>query len=95
MPNLDAVTSTERSSAPPIPAKPRNSQLLRSWDFLAVLILFAASLPLAWLSPNWVIAISIPGASTITRVLDATYKVTHHIYFGRDVVFLYARWRTG
>ena len=89
MPNLDAVTSTERSSAPPIPAKPRNSQLLRSWDFLAVLILFAASLPLAWLSPKSVIAIQHPGSFDDHWVLDATYKVTHHIYFGRDVAFLY------
>ena len=89
MPNLDAVTSTERSSAPVVPAKSRSSQLLRRWDFLAVLVLFAASLPLAWLSPKSVIAIQRPGSFDDHWVLDATYKVTHHIYFGRDVAFLY------
>ena len=89
MPNVDAVTSTEGSSAPVIPVQSHSSQLLRRWDFLAVLILFAASLPLAWLSPKSVIAIQHPGSFDDHWVLDATYKVTHHIYFGRDVAFLY------
>jgi hypothetical protein len=89
MPNLDAVTSTEGSSAPVLPVKSRSSQLLRRWDSLAVLILFAASLPLAWVSPKSVIAVQRPGSFDDHWVLDATYKVTHHIYFGRDVAFLY------
>ncbi len=89
MPNLDAVTSKESSSAPVTPVNSPPSRLLRRWDFLAVLILFAASLPLAWLSPKSVIAIQRPGSFDDHWVLDATYKVTHHIYFGRDVAFLY------
>jgi hypothetical protein len=89
MPNLDAVASRESSPPPVTSGKFSASRFARHWDFLAVLILFAASLPLAWLSPHSVIAIQHPGSFDDHWVLDATYKVTHHIYFARDVAFLY------
>ena len=89
MPNLDAVASRQPSSPPMTEQKNGPSRFARHWDFLAVLLLFAASLPLAWVSPHSVIAIQHPGSFDDHWVLDATYKVTHHIYFGRDVAFLY------
>jgi len=89
MPDLDEVASQERSSTPMTQQKINSSRLARHWDFVAVLLLFAASLPLAWVSPHSVIAIQHPGGFDDHWVLDATYKVTHHIYFGRDVAFLY------
>lgn len=89
MPNLNDVvsrpSSPARSSAPPRPWK----RLIHAWDFLAVLLLWAVSLPLAWLSPKTVIVIQHPGAFDDHWVLDAVYKVTQGIYFGRDVCFLY------
>ncbi|HEX7971545.1 MAG TPA: hypothetical protein VF501_04920 [Thiobacillus sp.] len=70
-------------------SKARFGWLARHWDLLAVLLLFLGSLPLAWISPSTVIAMPHPGSFDDHWVLDATYKVTHHIYFGRDVAFLY------
>jgi hypothetical protein len=89
MPNLDAVTSRQGSSASVSQTKVRSGWLSRNWDLLAVLLLFLGSLPLAWISPTTVIAMPHPGSFDDHWVLDATYKVTHHIYFGRDVAFLY------
>ena len=63
--------------------------MARSWDFLAVVLLMVASLPLAWVAPHSLIPITHPGAFDDHWVLDAVYKVTHGIYFGRDVAFLY------
>ncbi len=63
--------------------------MARHWDVLAVLLLMVASLPLAWISPRTVIPIPHPGTFDDHWVLDAVYKVTHGIYFGRDVAFLY------
>jgi len=59
------------------------------WDAGVVLLLILASLPLAWLSPQTVIVIQHPGTFDDHWVLDAVYKVTHGIYFAKDVVFLY------
>jgi len=87
MANLGAVMSKHRSS-PAISTRPL-SKLARNWDALLVLLLIVASLPLAWLSPKTVVVIQHPGTFDDHWVLDAVYKVTHGIYFARDVVFLY------
>jgi len=87
MANLGAVMSKPRSS-PAISTRPL-SKLARNWDALLVLLLIVASLPLAWLSPKTVVVIQHPGTFDDHWVLDAVYKVTHGIYFARDVVFLY------
>jgi len=89
MANLEAVMSKPRSSSPAA-GKPRPLAVLsRHWDVLAVLLLMLASLPLAWLSPQTLVAIQHPGTFDDHWVLDAVYKVTHGIYFASDVVFLY------
>ncbi len=89
MPNLDAVISSRTSSEPATTPQPSWKRLAHSWDFLAVLLLMMASLPLAWVSPHTVIVIQQPGAFDDHWVIDAVYKVTHGVYFGRDVSFLY------
>jgi hypothetical protein len=88
MPNLDDVVRGPSVSAELAPQPPRGLPT-RAWDLLAVLLLMAASLPLAWISPHTVPVIQHPGAFDDHWVLDAVYKVTHGIYFGRDVSFLY------
>jgi hypothetical protein len=89
MPNLDDVVSSRTSSEPVTTSQPSWKRFAHSWDFLAVLLLMIASLPLAWVSPHTVIVIQQPGAFDDHWVIDAVYKVTHGIYFGRDVSFLY------
>ncbi len=87
MSNVDAVMSEPRSSPPARQSLP--ARLARHWDLLVVLLLVVASLPLAWLSPGTLVIIQHPGTFDDHWVLDAVYKVTHGIYFARDVVFLY------
>lgn len=89
MANLDAVISQPRSSPPATRRQRRLARLARHWDVLGVLLLIVASLPLAWLSPQTLVPIQHPGTFDDHWVLDAVYKVTHGIYFGRDVAFLY------
>ncbi len=86
MANLDAVMSPPRSSAP---AAAKARAFAREWDVLAVLLLMLASLPLAWVSPQTLVTIQHPGTFDDHWVLDAVYKVTHGIYFGSNVAFLY------
>ncbi|HZP23352.1 MAG TPA: hypothetical protein VFB04_07895 [Terriglobales bacterium] len=62
---------------------------MRHWDALVVLLLILLSLPLAWLSPQTTVLIQHPGTFDDHWVIDAVYKVSHGIYFARDVVFLY------
>lgn len=88
MSNVDAVMSTPRSS-PPAARQSLPQRIARHWDLLVVLLLIVASLPLAWLSPGTLVVIQHPGAFDDHWVLDAVYKVTHGIYFAKDVVFLY------
>ena len=73
----------------PAPSAPLLARLSRHWDVLGVLLLVLASLPLAWLSPQTAVPIQHPGTFDDHWVLDAVYKVTHGVYFGRDVAFLY------
>ncbi|MGA2904364.1 MAG: hypothetical protein ABSD98_11070 [Candidatus Korobacteraceae bacterium] len=63
--------------------------LRRYWDFLAVLLLMAASLPLSWFSPHTVILVQHPGAFDDHWVLDSAFKSSRGIIFGRDVAFVY------
>ena len=89
MPNLPDVMSKPGSSArSSVSTRPWRT-IVQYWDFLAVLLLMLASLPLAWVSPRTVVPVVQPGTFDDHWVLDATYKVTHGIYFGRDVAFLY------
>ncbi len=88
MANLGAVMSTPGSSPATSSIRPL-SKLARNWDALIIPLLMVASLPLAWLSPKTVVGIQHPGTFDDHWVLDAVYKVTHGIYFARNVVFLY------
>ena len=86
---FDDMVSQRSSPTPASAPQKRWAWLARHWDFLAALLLMAASLPLAWVSPHTVIVIQHPGAFDDHWVLDAVYKVTRGVYFGRDVSFLY------
>ncbi|MFZ0313663.1 MAG: hypothetical protein WAL85_13225 [Candidatus Korobacteraceae bacterium] len=63
--------------------------LKRYWDFLAVLLLMAASLPLSWVSPRTVILVQHPGTFDDNWVLDSAFKASRGMVFGRDVAFVY------
>jgi len=89
MADVEAVMTQPRSSPPATEKHPRLARLARHWDVFAVLLLILASLPLAWLSPQTLVVIQHPGTFDDHWVLDAVYKVTHGIYFAKDVVFLY------
>jgi len=88
MANLGAVMSKPSSSPATRGIQPR-FKFVRNWDAVLVLLLMLASLPLAWLSPQTVVVIQHPGTFDDHWVIDAVYKVTHGIYFAKDVVFLY------
>ena len=88
MANLGAVMSKPGSSPAMRSTRPLTT-FARNWDALLVLLLMLASLPLAWLSPSTLVVVQHPGTFDDHWVLDAVYKVTHGIYFARDVVFLY------
>ncbi len=89
MADVEAVMSKPRSSLPATHKRPIFARLTSHWDIFAVLLLILASLPLAWLSPQTLVVIQHPGTFDDHWVLDAVYKVTHGIYFAKDVVFLY------
>jgi hypothetical protein len=75
-------------SVPPTEQQPA-SRLRRHWDFLAVLLLMAASLPVTWLSPRALIIVAHPGTFDDHWVLDTPFKASRGLWFGRDVAFPY------
>ena len=79
---------TNQPGAPPT-ATQWLTRLRRHWDFLAVLLLIVASLPVTWLSPRTLIVISHPGVFDEHWVLDASFKASRGVWFGRDVAFPY------
>jgi hypothetical protein len=74
-------------SAPTAARRP--TWLRRHWDFLAVLLLMAASLPVTWLSPRALIIVPRPGMFDDHWVLDTPFKTSRGLWFGRDVAFPY------
>ena len=74
-------------NAPPA-AKPA-SLLRRHWDFLAVLLLMVASLPVTWLSPHALIILPRAGMFDDHWVFDTPFKTARGVWFGRDVAFPY------
>ncbi len=102
--NLDAVVNKPNSPSPtpesaqaprgfgaPVPPAlaTRPAIVKRYWDFVAVLLLMAASLPLSWLSPRTVILVQRPGTFDDNWVLDSAFKSSRGMVFGRDVAFVY------
>src|SRR5271157_1849979 len=79
---------TNQPGAPPT-ATQRLTRLRRHWDFLAVLLLTVASLPVTWLSPRTLIVIPHPGVFDDHWVLDTSFKASRGVRFGRDVAFPY------
>jgi hypothetical protein len=79
---------TNQPSAPPI-AVQRPTRLRRHWDFLAVLLLIVASLPVTWLSPYTLIIVPHAGLFDDHWVLDTPFKTSRGVWFGRDVAFPY------
>ena len=88
MSNLAEAVSKPGSPAPPATMRPL-ALLKRHWDFFAVLLLMAASLPLTWLSPSTVVLIQHPGVFDDHWVLDSAFKSTRGVVFGREVAFVY------
>ncbi len=77
-----------RALTAPTAAKPE-SRLRRHWDFLAVLLLMAAALPVTWLSPHALIIVPRAGMFDDHWVLDTPFKTARGLWFGRDVAFPY------
>jgi len=65
------------------------ARFARNWDFLAILLLVGASIPLAWISPRALVVIQHPGTFDDHWVLDTVFKASRGIWFGRDVAFPY------
>ena len=82
----DVLTS---ESAGPAVARSASSRFRRHWDFLAVLLLMAASLPVTWLSPHTLIVVPRAGTFDDHWVLDTPFKTARGLWFGRDVAFPY------
>ena len=89
MENLDEGASPPSSPAPLTVSKRPLGRLARNWDFLAVLLLIGASLPLAWISPSALVVVSHPGTFDDHWVLDTVFKAARGVWFGRDVAFVY------
>ncbi len=81
----DVLTSTPSEPV----AERQPAGLRRHWDFLAVLLLMAASLPVTWLSPHALIIVSRPGMFDDHWVFDTPFKTSRGLWFGRDVAFPY------
>jgi len=64
-------------------------RLRRHWDFLAVLLLMVASLPVTWLSPRALIVVAHAGMFDDHWVVDTPFKISRGLWFGRDVAFPY------
>ena len=79
---------TSQLVAPPTTPE-RASWLGRHWDFLAVLLLILASLPVTWLAPRSLIVVAHPGTFDDHWVLDTPFKTARGLWFGRDVAFPY------
>ena len=54
-----------------------------------MLLLMAASLPLAWIAPSALVVIRHPGTFDDHWVLDTVFKASRGIWYLRDAVFLY------
>ena len=89
MPDLDEVVGDPIVPVPGTAVTRLIAGWRRHWDFLAVLLLMAASLPLSWLSPSTVVLVQRPGTFDDNWVLDSAFKATRGIVFGRDVAFVY------
>ncbi len=89
MPDLDEVVGHPIAPVPAAATKRPIAGWRRYWDFLAVLLLMVASLPLSWLSPRTVVLVQHPGMFDDNWVLDSAFKATRGIVFGRDVAFVY------
>ena len=77
-------------SAPNAPTAAKPASLLRRhWDFLAVLLLMVASLPVTWLSPHALIIVPRAGMFDDHWVFDTPFKTVRGVWFGRDVAFPY------
>jgi hypothetical protein len=81
------VLTSERST--PVVKEAAFPGLRRHWDFLAVLLLIAASLPVTWLSPHTLIVVPRAGTFDDHWVFDTPFKTARGLWFGRDVAFPY------
>ena len=62
--------------------------LERHWDFLAVLLLIAASMPVALLSPRTLPSLQTPNIDD-SWCIDMCYKAVHGVWIGKGVFFTY------
>ena len=95
MENLDALVTQAKLTAPHGRRKRPTAWLARNWDFLAVLLLIGASLPLAWISPRTLVVVRYPGTFDDHWVIDAAFKASRGIWFGATSYSSTVRWATG
>lgn len=89
MENLHESVSQPSLPVPLASSKRPLARFARNWDFLAVVLLMGASVPLAWISPSALVVVPHPGTFDDHWVIDAVFKASRGIWFGRDVAFLY------
>ncbi len=89
MENIDTLVSQPGSSVPLTASKRLIARFARNWDFLAVLLLIVASVPLAWISPRALLVVPYSPAFDDHWFIDTVFKASRGIWFGRDVAFPY------
>ncbi len=89
MQNADVLVAR---SAPPAPTAARRgwlSWLGKYWDFIAVLLLVAATVPPFMLSSRTLHIVRRPGLFDDSWVLETSFKASRGLWYGRDVAFDY------
>jgi hypothetical protein len=89
MENIDELIGQPISPVPVAVPEGPAKRFARNWDFLAVLLIVGASIPLVWISPSALVVVPHPGTFDDHWVLDTAFKTSRGIWFGRDVAFPY------
>src|ERR1019366_9033086 len=89
MENIHELASQPSLPVPLATSKRPLARFARNWDFLAVVLLMGASVPLAWISPGALVVVAHPGTFDDHWVLDTVFKTSRGIWFGGDVAFPY------
>jgi len=90
MEKLDELVGGQSSPAQQLASRRPLPWLRKRWDVLAVLLLLLASFPVQWLLPR---TLFLTGATVNliddSWILDASFKASRGVWFGRDVTFNY------
>ena len=90
MEKLDELVSGQSSPAQQLASRRPLPWLRKRWDVLAVLLLVLASFPVQWLLPRTLFLTGVTvNLIDDSWILDASFKASRGVWFGRDVIFNY------